>query len=50
MNKLEIGGYLELNDSSGSEFYPDLLALNTGRNALACLIREKGIKNDVCGF
>lgn len=40
----EIGGYFELEKFMGSEYYSDLIALNTGRNALAFLIRAKGIK------
>lgn len=41
---MEIGGYLELEEFTGSEYYSGLKALNTGRNALAVLIRCKGIK------
>lgn len=41
---MEIGGYFGLEDFSGNEYYPDLIALNTGRNALAYLIRTKKIK------
>ena len=37
----DIGGYLGLEEFMGKEYYPDLIALNTGRNALACLIHEK---------
>ena len=29
----EIGGYFELEELKGSEYYPDLIPLNTGRNA-----------------
>lgn len=41
---MEIGGYFGLEEFSGKEYYSDLVALNTGRNALAYLIRAKGIK------
>ena len=41
----EIGGYLELETLSGrGEYYPDLIALNSGRNALAYLIQAKHIR------
>ena len=30
----EIGGYLELENFSGEEYYPELLKLNLGRTAL----------------
>ncbi len=40
----EIGGYLGLEAIHGSEYYGDLIALNTGRNALLYLLRAKQIK------
>ena len=40
----EIGGYFELEESSGDVFYPKLVALNTARNALIYIIKAKGIK------
>lgn len=41
----EIGGYFGLEQSHGNkEYYTDLLALSTGRNALAYLCKAKGIK------
>lgn len=40
----EIGGYFGLERFRGQEYYPDLLALNSGRNALAYLIRARNIK------
>lgn len=41
----EIGGYLELETLSGNgEYYPNLIALNSGRNALAYLIQAKHIQ------
>lgn len=40
---MEIGGYFGLEEFTGTEYYPDLVALNTGRNALAYLIRTKRI-------
>jgi hypothetical protein len=42
-NKMKsIGGYLELQLSKGQEFYPLLLKLNTGRNALEYILKVKG--------
>lgn len=40
----EIGGYFGLEQFSGREFYPNLVAVNTGRNALAYLIRARKIR------
>ena len=40
----EIGGFFGLEQFSGEEYHGDLLALNTGRNALAYLIRARQIK------
>lgn len=40
----EIGGYFDLERFRGQEYYSDLLALNSGRNALAYLIRARNIK------
>lgn len=37
-----IGGYIELQLHRGKEFYPDLVKLNTGRNALEYILRQKG--------
>lgn len=41
---MEIGGYFGLEEFMGCEYYPRLIALNTGRNALAYLIQAKRIK------
>lgn len=41
---MEIGGYFGLEEFSGNEYYSNLIALNTGRNALAYLIRAREIK------
>ena len=41
---MEIGGYFEFENLIHNEYYPDLIALNTARNAVAYLIRTKGIK------
>ena len=41
---MDIGGYMGLEEFMGKEYYPDLIALNTGRNALACLIHAKHIR------
>ncbi|MDO4564019.1 MAG: hypothetical protein Q4C04_00200 [Clostridia bacterium] len=40
----EIGGYIELDDFKGKEYYPDLLALNSARNAVVYLIKARNIK------
>lgn len=34
-----IGGYIPLELSKGELYYPDLIALNTGRNALEYVLR-----------
>lgn len=39
----EIGGYLELENYAGCEYYKNSIALNTARNALVFLAREKKI-------
>ena len=39
----EIGGYFGLDDLAGTEFYNDLIALNTGRNALLYLLKARRI-------
>ena len=40
----EIGGYIELDELISNEYYPDLIALNTARNALVYLVRSKGVE------
>lgn len=40
----EIGGFLELENFSGTEYHKDALALNCGRNALGYLLKAKKIK------
>ena len=40
----EIGGYLELDRLIGKEYYPDLIAVNTARNAFVYLCRAKKIE------
>ena len=40
----EIGGYLELERPAGQEYHHGLLALNTGRNAVAYLIKARKIR------
>jgi len=37
-----IGGYLEMQFLNGNEYYPHLLKLNTGRNALEYILKVKG--------
>lgn len=44
MNEKEYGGYIELDTYHGREYYPKLLALNSGRTALQFLIRYRKIK------
>ncbi len=41
---LEIGGYLGLEKLIHHEYYPELIAVNTGRNALLYLLKAKNIK------
>ncbi len=41
---MEIGGYFGLENLIHNEYYPNLIALNTARNAVAYLIRGKGIR------
>jgi len=38
---MSMGGFLELQLPSGFEYYPDLVRLNTGRNALEYILRQK---------
>lgn len=40
----EIGGYIELDTYTGKMFHSDGIKLNCGRNALAYIIKAKGIK------
>lgn len=40
----EYGGYIELDTYNGQEYYPELLALNSGRGALRFLIRIRRIR------
>jgi hypothetical protein len=37
-----IGGYFELQLTPGAEYYPNLIRLNTGRNALEYILKQKG--------
>ncbi len=46
----EIGGYLELEEMSGEEYYPDLIKLNLGRNALVFALEQLHIRNCGCLF
>ncbi len=41
MMKTEIGGYLELEEMTGQEYYPDLYKVNLGRTALMWLIESR---------
>ena len=40
----EIGGYLELEDFNGEEYYPNAVAVNNARNGLLYLIRARDIR------
>lgn len=40
----EIGGYIQLEESSGKMLYEDGVKLNSGRNALAYLLEARNIK------
>lgn len=40
----EIGGYFGLEKFSGAEYHGDLIAVNTGRNALAYVLKARRIK------
>lgn len=40
----EIGGYFGLEEFSGTEYYPELVAVNHACNGLAYLIKARGIK------
>lgn len=40
----EMGGYIEWEESRGSAYHTGCLSLNCGRNALACLIQLKNIR------
>lgn len=41
---IEIGGYFGMEISSGCEYYPDLIPLNNGRNALLYLLKARNIR------
>ena len=40
----EIGGYFGMEPCAGREYYPNLLALNNGRNALLYLLKARNIR------
>lgn len=42
--KKEIGGYLELEELAGKEYYPDLYKVNLGRTALLWLLESRRCK------
>ena len=46
--KKEIGGYLELEEPAGQEYYPDLCGVNLGRTALLWLMEAR--KRSTCHF
>ena len=43
--KKEIGGYLELEESTGQEYYPELCGVNLGRPALLWLMEARNCKS-----
>ena len=42
--KKEIGGYMELETFTGSEYYPNLCKVNLGRTALLWLLESRGCR------
>lgn len=40
----EVGGYLELERSTGKAYYEDLIAVNSGRNALLYILKARNVK------
>lgn len=44
MTKKEIGGYFQLERFYGHEYYADLIALNTGRNALLYILKARKVE------
>ena len=40
----EIGGFIEIERSNGTEYYPELVAVNSARNALKYIIEAKKIR------
>ena len=42
--KKEIGGYLELEESTGRGYYPELFGVNLGRTALLWLMEARNCK------
>ena len=45
--KKEIGGYLELEEPAGQEYYPDLCGVNLGRTALLWLMEARRCKKSL---
>lgn len=45
--KKEIGGYLELEESTGQEYYPELCGVNLGRTALLWLMEARNCKKSI---
>lgn len=45
--KKEIGGYLELEESTGQEYYPELCGVNLGRTALLWLMEARNCKKNL---
>ena len=43
----EIGGYFGLEELIHNEYYPNLVAVNTARNALLYLVKAKGIRESL---
>lgn len=45
--KKEIGGYLELEESTGQEYYPELCGVNLGRTALLWLMEALKLQKNL---
>ena len=48
--KKEIGGYFELEDFGGKEYYPNLYKVNLGRTALRWLLEGRGYTKYICRY
>ena len=46
----EIGGYFELEEMSGEEYYPELYKVNLGRTALLWLLKERKYKKIILPY
>ena len=46
----EIGGYFQLEEMPGEEYYPDLYRVNLGRTALLWLLKSQVQENPITVF